>query len=253
MSTSLFSVREIEVKGASGEVARDVRTALAESRGTSLVGIDLDRLGGLVEALPTVSAVSFDRAFPHTLRVRVVPERVVGVVRQGKGSYLVAASGRIVREIARTAAGDLPRIWVGRGEALRVGAPVPAGLLPAVRTVAPLHRVAFPARVAAVRVERGELHLRLRTGLDVRLGRGDDVMLKLAVAGTVLPRLAAGTTYLDVSVPERPVAGSSAAEDVEVSPFAAPVSSVTATDSVAATAPTEPTVPVPTDALAAAP
>jgi cell division septal protein FtsQ len=211
MSTSLFSVTRLDVSGGSPEVQRAVRTALQETRGQSLVGIDLERLDGLVAALPSVAAVSFDRAFPHTLRVHVVPERVVGVVRQGGASYLVSARGRVVAQVERREAPKLPRIWAQRTESLRVGGVVSRALLPAVRTVSPLRKVGFPARVASVRVDRDELHLKLGSGLDVRLGVGEDVGLKLAVAGKVLPLLASGTTYLDVSVPERPVAGSPAA------------------------------------------
>ena len=47
-----------------------------------------------VEALPTVGAPASTARYPHTLRVVVVPERAVAVVRQGADSYLVAASGR---------------------------------------------------------------------------------------------------------------------------------------------------------------
>lgn len=219
-SSSLFAVRELEVSGASPTLAAEVRGALGEARGSSLVGIDLDRLGGLVEALPAVARVSFDRAFPHTLRVRVVPERVVGVVRQGKASYLVSARGRVVGAVARGASPSLPRIWARRTDDVRLGGRVPSVLLPAVHAVAPLGRVRFPARVASVRPVGDELRLRLATGLDVRLGTGDDLVLKLTVAGKVLPLLREGATYLDVSVPERPVAGT-AGDLPEASPSAA--------------------------------
>jgi hypothetical protein len=51
------------------------------------------------------------------------------------------------------------------------------------------------------------LLFRLRSGLEIRLGRPADVRLKLAIARRALRGLPSGTTYLDVSVPERPVAG----------------------------------------------
>ena len=52
-----------------------------------------------------------------------------------------------------------------------------------------------------------QLTLRLRSGLELRLGGLRDVELKLAVAARVIPRLPDGAGYLDVSVPDRPVAG----------------------------------------------
>jgi hypothetical protein len=49
----------------------------------------------------------------------------------------------------------------------------------------------------------------LASGLELRLGDLQAVRLKLAVASRILPGLLArgGYAYLDVSVPERPVAG----------------------------------------------
>jgi hypothetical protein len=56
----------------------------------------------------------------------------------------------------------------------------------------------------------------LRSGLELRLGREHDVRLKLAVAARILPQLDTDSTYLDVAVPDRPVAGSEAQSQVQV-------------------------------------
>ena len=63
---------------------------------------------------------------------------------------------------------------------------------------------------------RGELTLLLRNRVELRLGDATDLTVQLAVARVVLPRLAPEETYLDVSVPERPVAGSTLDSQVEV-------------------------------------
>lgn len=206
-ATSLFAVERLEVRGGSPAVRRSVERVLTVARGESLVGIDLDRLAGLAEELPTVSAVSFDRAFPHTLEVTVVPERPVAVVRRRGEAYLVSARGRVIAGVGRRSHGKLPRIWAGRTVSLEVGALAPVELMPAVRAVTPLRRIRFPARVVAVRAAGEDLALRLRSGLQVRLGGREDVLLKLAVAAAVLPKVAPDAEYLDVSVPGRPVAG----------------------------------------------
>ncbi len=73
--------------------------------------------------------------------------------------------------------------------------------------VSPLAGRRFPSRVISVQATRDALTLRLRSGLEVRLGDTVGVGLKLAVARQVIPLLRPGTRYLDVSVPERPVAG----------------------------------------------
>ncbi len=73
--------------------------------------------------------------------------------------------------------------------------------------MAPLVGSRFPGRVTSVTATADALTLRLRSGLELRLGDPLDVALKLAVAARVIPLLDDGTAYLDVAVPERPVAG----------------------------------------------
>jgi hypothetical protein len=104
---------------------------------------------------------------------------------------------------------------------------VPTTVSEQVTAVSPLRRAGFRARVASVRAKSDELTLILRSGLEVRLGDATGVRLKLAVVAKVLPLVAADTRYLDVSVPERPVAGSI---------FHAPGATATSTGSIAATA-----------------
>ena len=82
-------------------------------------------------------------------------------------------------------------------------------------TVSPLAGRRFPSRVVSVEAGDEALTLRLRSGLEVRLGDATDVALKLLVARRVIPLLRPGSRYLDVSVPERPVAGTTLNSQVE--------------------------------------
>ncbi len=214
--TSAFSVNEIAVEGPPAHVANEVNAALAGTRGDSLLALDLPGLRALVEAVPSVASARFDRAFPHTLRVIVVPERPVAVLRRGKTSWLVAASGRVIKPLGRGQRPGLPRAWLRPDVELQVGNRIDGALREAVRTVAPLVHAPLPARVASVRYLRGELTLVLRSGVQVRLGDRSDRALKLELARRLIPRLAEGEVYLDVSVPERPVAGTSLDSQVEV-------------------------------------
>jgi cell division septal protein FtsQ len=164
------------------------------------------RLAGV----PGVAETSFDRAFPHTLVVTVRPERPVAVLRRGAAAFLISARGRVIEPLARRADPGLPRIWI----AAKNPPPSVGSLLAesdggrAARALAPLASVHFPARVASVATGNGELTLVLRSGLELRLGDPGDVRLKLAVARRVLQLLGptAPGAYVDVSVPERPVA-----------------------------------------------
>jgi cell division protein FtsQ len=204
--TTLFAVRTIDVSGAGPGVERQVERALRDRAGESLFGLDLDAAEVDVAALPTVASVRFDRAYPHTLRVVVAPERPVAVVRQGADSFVVSRRGRVMAQVDRTVKPDLARIWVAKDVRLDPGAFVEGDLVTAVRAVAPLAGIHFPSRVVSVRTTDG-LTLRLRSGLELRLGNTREVDLKLAVADRVLRVLPEGSGYLDVSVPDRPVTG----------------------------------------------
>lgn len=208
--TGMFAMRTLDVEGASPRVSVAVSKALTGDRGTSLLKLDLGAAGRAVEALPTVAAVSFDRAFPHTLRILVVPEHPVAVVRQGPDSYLVSARGRVMGSSGRHGHPKLARIWVRKDVPLSTGSLAEGGLLTAVTAVAPLAGSRFPGHVISVTTANNSLTMTLRSGLELRFGEPVDVGLKLAVAAEVIPRLAAGTGYLDVAVPDRPVAGTAA-------------------------------------------
>ena len=215
-TTSAFAVERIAVEGAPPEIAAQVREALAPAVGESLLGIDLAELAGRAESVPMVAGASFDRGFPHTLRIAVVPELPVAVLRQGASSWLAAAGGRVVAELDPGARPGLPRIWLKRDVEILLGERIGGLQLQAVTAVAPLRSQPLPVAVGSVIATREELTLVLRTGLAVRLGDGSDLPVKLEVARHVLPKLAGAGGYLDLSVPERPVAGETLYSQVEV-------------------------------------
>jgi cell division protein FtsQ len=204
--TPLFSIDRIEVRGGSPQVAGQVRHALAPFAGKPLVGLDGSAVLREVDALPTVVSASYDRAFPHTLRIDVVPERPAAVLRRGLDSWLVSRRGRVMQRLTSTALPRQPRIWISTHTAVRTGAELTvagAGLV--------AHAVGlaggFGTRVASASYTGGVLVFRLRSGLELLLGDGGDIGLKVAVAARVLRVLPAGSTFLDVSIPGRPVAG----------------------------------------------
>jgi cell division protein FtsQ len=206
--TPIFAIRHITVEGVPPPLADAVRQAVSAYRGASLVSLDGSGVLGRVDALPTVSGARYDRAFPNTLRIVVTAERPVAVLRAGTGSWLVSTRARVLRTITRTVDRELPRIWIPAGTPVVVGATLSqdAGGA-AARALAPLARSGFPARITAVTLADGELRFELAGGVELRLGRPDDLRLKLAVARRIVRLLPQGTTYLDVSVPQRPVSG----------------------------------------------
>jgi cell division protein FtsQ len=203
--TSLFAVTEIEVQGASPRLAAQVRAALSPVAGTSLVGLDGAAAMRRVDALPTIVSASYDRAFPHTFRVTVVPERPGAVLRRGPDSWLVSARGRVIERLPLRAVSKLPRVWVPGRTPVRVGATLAGGVGAAARAAAMAGP--FGRRVASATYANGLLVFHLRSGLEVLLGDPVDVRLKVGVAARALPSLPSGSTYLDVSVPGRAVSG----------------------------------------------
>ena len=212
--TPLFAVRSIEVSGVRGAAAAHVRAALQPLEGESLLALHAADVEDRLAAVPEVQRVTYDRAFPNTLRVVVVPERPIAVVRQGASAWLVSARGRVLRALPRGARRALPRIWLPRSVDVEVGATLArdeGGT--AATALATARRVGFRARVRDVIATDGSLVFSLRSGLQLRLGDRHELGLKLAVAARILP-LVRSAKYLDVSLPARPVAGTTNAQVV---------------------------------------
>jgi cell division protein FtsQ len=214
--TPLFALRSVEIEGVSGGVRASVLREVDEVRGESLLALDGGGLVRRLEALPSVQSVGYDRAFPHTLRLVVKPERPVAVVLQGDDDWLVSVRGRVIGPAQADGDHRLPRIHYRVEQPLAAGGFVQdAGtrtLLAALAAAPP--RMVLPIRSA--RLEDDELTLVLTGEGGTRplllLGLVSDVAVKLRVAALVLGKLGtdelASLAYLDVSLPDRPVASS---------------------------------------------
>jgi cell division protein FtsQ len=208
--TSLFAVRQLEIVGGTPRMKAEVRKALGPEIGESLLKVNGTEIDGRIAAVPDVRSVTFDRAFPHTLKIVVKPERAVLLLRRGKDSWSVSARGRVLRTIAVPGKSSLPRTWVPLDTRVTVGDRLPAaagGL--AAAAVAPL-RGGLLSQIRTVETDGADIAFVLRSGLQVRLGDKADLRLKLAIARRILAVLGGSATsgYVDVSVPERPVVGS---------------------------------------------
>jgi cell division protein FtsQ len=208
--TPLFAVRDVEVIGAPARVHADVETALAPLEGTSLVGLDGKAVLRTVEALPTVVSARYDRAFPHTLRVFVAPERPVALAAHRGVRWVVSERGRVIGRAGHTERGAYPLIRTSAASDL-----APGEIVRAPELVAPLRALAlvsrsFPARVREARVSSGAVTLVLGGEIELRLGEPVDLPLKFAAAARVLSALGAEErarlAYLDATLPQRIVA-----------------------------------------------
>jgi cell division septal protein FtsQ len=211
--TPVFALRTVEVEGAPADVRQAILQSLEETRGTSLVSLDGDAVVRRLEAVPSVQSVTYDRAFPHALRLVVVPEKPVAVVNQASNLWIVSVRGRVIGGTSAAEAPDLPRIRYLPDAPLTAGqfvADEGTKTILAALSEAP-KRMLLP--IHSARLEDGELTLVLAGEGETRplllLGEPVDVGTKLRVAALVLRKLdyeeRGALAYLDVTLPDRPV------------------------------------------------
>lgn len=203
--TGVFSLDKIDVEGAPRATAGRIRAALRPYRGESLVRFNRTAAEQRLALVPEVAEAHFDRDFPHTLKVRVRLERAVAVLRRGSDAWLVSSTARVLEHLSRPYP-HLPRIWLPASADVAVNATLDGAGAMGVAAVAPLRALRIPVGVRQVLTGDEELTLVLSSGTKLRLGDTGDLRLKLAIARRILP-LTHGAAYVDVSVPERPVAG----------------------------------------------
>jgi cell division protein FtsQ len=218
--SSLFAIDRVTVEGAPPALSREIRSAVQPYRGRSLVTLNRAAVERAVLAIPDVRSVRIDRDFPNSLRIFVKRERPLAVLRRGDEAWLIAMSGKAVRRLTPHSAMRLPRVWLQRSVSITDGELVSdEGVQVALRALAPLARIGHDLSIASVLVTADELTLVTRSGLELRLGDASQASLKLAVASGILPTLvppvAGSLVYLDVSVPERPVSGTTLKSKVE--------------------------------------
>jgi cell division protein FtsQ len=217
--SSLFALEKLELTGGRQAAREQVREALRPLLGESLVALDQAELRRRLEALPAVRSARIDRAFPHTLRIAIVHERPLAVVQSGEDAWLVSAQGRVIRAVDPERAGKRPVVQADPGSTLVPGTTVETEH---VRTSLEALRQlpkGFPERVESTAATPGAVTLVLAGGIELRLGQARSFALKLAVAGRVLRSMsaeeAAALAYLDVSVPERAVGGTTLNSQLE--------------------------------------
>lgn len=99
--SSLLAADTVRVEGVAADADRaEVSQAAAVPLGTPLVSIDLAAIAARVQAVPFVRAVSVDRAWPHSVVVRVDPRVALFAVRGPQGRLaLVDADAVVFREV----------------------------------------------------------------------------------------------------------------------------------------------------------
>jgi cell division protein FtsQ len=203
-NSGFVSVQHVTVSGLTTGDAPRIRAALvAAAHDMSTLDVQQTALDSAVAGFPIVKGVVAEPAFPHTLRIRVIEEQPVALLAVGGERLLLAGDGSVLRGVATghplpliRSSGSVPDARLERGAAaaeLRIVAAAPATLV---------------GRMTGVSEGRRGLYATLRNGPQIFFGDAGRLNAKWAAAVAVLADPSSkGASYVDVRLPERPVAG----------------------------------------------
>jgi cell division protein FtsQ len=206
----LTAVEHVRISGVHGADAARVDAALnGAARRMSTLDVQRGALLAAVAPLHVVRALSVSASFPHGLRIRVIEQPPVAVLVAGGMRTAVAADGVVLGP--GLLQGPLPTVDAAGAEPLvgrHVGGP---------RTRAELSVLGGAPGVLLGWVEHvftgsEGLTVTMRDGLSIYFGNATRAHAKwLAAARVLADPSSAGATYIDVRLPERPAAGTTAA------------------------------------------
>jgi cell division protein FtsQ len=199
-----FAIDSVTIAGATTN-EREIETAVERAAGDmTTLHIKDDQLRDAVAQFPTVATVRASTSFPHTLHVTVTERLPVGFIKTGTNRTAVSADGYLMPG-ASFDPKRLPRIDgpVAHGARLEGDRAAQAAILGA--TPPPLRDQVMDSSWDE---QHGGVAVQLDGGPEVRFGDGSRARDKWTAAVAVLSGPERGSpTYLDVSVPQRPVSG----------------------------------------------
>jgi cell division protein FtsQ len=239
-NSSLVAIRQVTISGVSGSHAARIDAALRRAaRGMTTLNFNAATLDAAVHRYNEVRSISASTHFPHGLTIRVDEQLPLAEVVVSGRPVVIASDGNLIQPPPR---GDhrLPVIPLG---ALSTGAsPLSEpGVLDAVRVLAAAPWQLIPhIRQAANSADHGVIAI-LRNGPRIYFGDATGLRAKwLAAIAVLSSHRSAGASYVDVSDPQRPAAGVSAAATTSTT---ASLSSSAVGGTGAVTTPASATVP----------
>ncbi len=212
-NSSLVAVNDVEVTGLTTKEGPRIQ-AMLESVAADMttLNVRVDELEEAASAFPVVGSIHVEADFPHGLRIEVEERPAAALVSVDGAPLPVAADGTVLRGV-RPPEG-LPLL---RMEKPAAGARVTDPQTLRALLVAGAAPAGFGQRIE--RISEGPdqgIVVELRNGPEVIFGDADYAIEKWTAAARVLADVdAAGATYIDVRLPERPVAGGLPVETVE--------------------------------------
>lgn len=216
--SSLVAVDKVTVSGAEQNPSVDSALQAAGLEQTTL-HVDVAALEAAVASDPAVRSLSAEADFPHGLTITVDLREPVGYL---KGAGVLVAGDGVILDRDTSGSSSVPSIAV-KGNDLISGGEVQGEALDASRVLgaAPAPLLGAIKR-ASLDPESGVI-VELDGGLELRFGDAGQADLKWRAAAAVLSQPSfSGAAYLDLSVPDRPVAGGVAEQSAPVEPVEAP-------------------------------
>jgi cell division protein FtsQ len=244
--SSLVAVENVTVTGLTSEDSERARAALISTAETmTTLHLDRVKLEQTAAAFPVVARIELTPDFPNGLEIHVVEHRPVAILDVGGRGVPVAGDGSIL--VSLPVKGDLPRIELSGGLPQRE---LPPGAARDSALVAGAAPAVIGRRLESIGREGGArgVVVQVKDGPELVFGSPERARAKWDAAIRVLADdEAAGAAYIDVRIPERPVAGGLAVTTV------APVAPIDETATLATPAPVDPTATTPVDPSLVAP
>lgn len=203
--SSLVRVEHVTVTGIDTADASRVRTELtAAGLKMTTLHVDEDALRRAVAGEPVVHSLTVHANFPHGLRIEIVENRPVAMLVSPGRQVAVAPDGSLLAGAKATS--GLPTVRVNSFPA---GGRIPSGSARDLVAVAAAAPARLLMRVASISIERGRGAVaQLQHGPVIIFGGAAALESKWTAAAAVLAqRSSQGATYIDVRMPDRPVAG----------------------------------------------
>ena len=202
-SSSLVRVKDVTITGIDGRQSRAIRNALtASALDMTTLKVDEAELRRSVENFPVVRSLRASADFPNRLRITVNAYEPVAALKRGGNLTAAAADGTLLRGTSTKGLAVVGVRLTPGGERT-----TDARALDAIRVLA---AAPAPLRRRVARVYRGDrgLAATVEDGPKLYFGGGLRLHAKWAAAVQVLAsERSQGASYVDLRIPERPVAG----------------------------------------------
>jgi cell division protein FtsQ len=202
--SSFVAVKRVTVTGVSGPDAARIKSVLTLSaRNMTTLDVRVGQLRTAVAPYPVVKNLQVSTQFPHGMRIHVIEDLPVGVIVAGGESIAAGSDGTLLHDAPTASLPQIPMRSFPGGSRVTDGSALGALALLAAAPYRLLPRISQ----VTTNPPHG-LVVALRSGPSIYFGDAGDLTAKWTAATEVLAApTSAGATYIDVTDPNRPVAG----------------------------------------------